>query len=113
MVTLTFVTIAGMVMMYALPYQTRHAKLACFCLAMAFATNMPLGLSMVILSVGGFSRKATVNAMVHMAYCIGSIVRPQFYLTAEALTRRTGFKASLGRVLIGAFLLICLGAYSM
>ena len=104
---------AGMVMIYALPHHARNAKLSGFCLAMAFAANMPLCLSMVASNVGGFSKKATVNAMVFIAYCTGNIVRPQFYLTFEASLYPTGFKASLAGFCLGTFWLICLGAYDM
>jgi len=50
-----------MVMMYALGNNQANAKFGGFCLALAFAANQPLGLSLVASNVAGFTKKPTVN----------------------------------------------------
>lgn len=84
MTSLTIISMIGMVMMFALDNSQRNGKLGGFCLALAFAANQPLGLSLVASNVAGFSKKATVNAMMFVAYCIGNIVGPQFFSPSEA-----------------------------
>ncbi len=83
MIILTLISLVGMVMMSALDHTHRNAKLGRFCLALAFAANTPLGLSLVSSNVTGFTKKGTVNAMVFIGYCAGNIVGPQFYLASE------------------------------
>ena len=56
------------------------------CLGAVFAANIPLSLSLITSNVGGFTKKSTVSAMLFIAYCVGNIVGPQFYLTSEEPT---------------------------
>lgn len=84
MIVLTLISAAGMAMIYALPSSHKGARLGGFCLSLAFAANMPLGLSLVSSNVSGFTKKSTVNGALFTAYCIGNIVGPQFYLVSEA-----------------------------
>lgn len=50
----------------------------------AYAAGIPMTLSMISSNVAGFTKKATVSAMMFVAYCIGNIVGPFLFLSREA-----------------------------
>lgn len=122
MLCLTLVSVTGMGLMYGLTThfpgaQHRSAKLAGYCLSMGFAANMPLGLSLISSNVGGFTKKATVNACVFVAYCLGNIVGPQFFPTAQSAAHGVpnsyshGFAGCLAGLGCGALFIFALGVY--
>ncbi len=86
MVFLNTISIIGGVMMFAPDKAHLNTKYAGFCLVIAYVGNTPLMLSITASNVSGFSKKATANAMFFLAYCIGNIAGPQFYITTEAPT---------------------------
>jgi hypothetical protein len=81
---LNLISLVGMAMVYAIPAENKAARLGGYCLCTIFAANIPLALSLVSSNVGGFTKKATVNAMLFVAYCAGNIAGPQFYMSKEA-----------------------------
>ena len=111
MMCLTIISMIGIVLMYALDPTNQAGLLAGFCLSLAFAANMPLGLSLVASNVGGFTKKAVANACVLVAYCIGNITGPQFFKLEEAPNYHRGIKACLAGFCLGVFWLVCLLAY--
>ncbi|EER25920.1 hypothetical protein D8B26_008244 [Coccidioides posadasii str. Silveira] len=111
MLVLCLISLVGMVLMYALDPANRSGRLAGFCLSLAFSANMPLGLSLVASNVGGFTKKAVVNACVFVMYCVGNVVGPQFFSVDEAPRYSRGLKASLSGFALGAFFLLLLGIY--
>lgn len=54
---------------------------------------MPLALSLVQANYRGTTKRATVTAMLFVAYCAGNMAGPQFFLTREAPTYGTAFGA--------------------
>lgn len=73
-----------MALVYALPATNKGGRLGGYCLCTVFAANIPLVLSLISSNIGGFTKKATVNAILFIAYCAGNIAGPQFYKTNEA-----------------------------
>lgn len=49
----------------------------------AFASILPISMSMVSSNVSGSTKKTTVSAMLFLSYCIGNIISPQVFLTRE------------------------------
>lgn len=105
---LTLVSVLGLALMYALEPSNRSGRLAGYCLAMGYAANMPLGLSLISSNVAGFTKKATFNACTFIAYCVGNIVGPQFYSIGEAPKYQRGIAASLAGLCLGACFILCL-----
>jgi MFS family permease len=95
MFCLTVISVVGMALMYALGHKSHLAGLTGFCLSMGFAANMPLGLSLISSNVAGFTKKATVNALTFITYCLGNIVGPQFFSISQAPRYPRGITASL------------------
>lgn len=77
------VGIIGYSLVYKLPEDDRVARMACLCLSAVFATNIPLSLSLVTSNVAGMTKRSVVSAMLFVAYCVGNIIGPQFYLASE------------------------------
>jgi hypothetical protein len=50
----------------------------------AYAAGIPMTLSMVSSNVAGFTKKATVSAMMFIAYCVGNIIGPFLFFEDEA-----------------------------
>lgn len=113
MFTLTLTSVVGMVVMYATNPAHRSARLAGYCLCMGFAANMPLGLSLITSNVGGFTKKATVNACTFIMYCAGNIVGPQFFSIEQAPMYPSGIKGSLAGFCLGAFWILLMRFYLM
>lgn len=111
MVVLTLISLTGMILMYAVDASDQAGRMAGFCLSLAFAANMPLGLSLVTSNVQGFTKRAVVNACVLVMYCAGNIVGPQFFSVAEAPRYSKGITASLAGLGLGVFWVLCLRVY--
>ncbi|RHZ54889.1 uncharacterized protein CDV56_106583 [Aspergillus thermomutatus] len=113
MIGLTLTSVLGMVLMYAPGPSNQAGRMAGFCLSLAFSANMPLALSLITGNVGGYTKKAVVNACVLVMYCVGNITGPQFFSVDEAPNYPRGVKASLVGLCLGAFWIVCLRAYLM
>ncbi|UDD56887.1 hypothetical protein AFCA_013304 [Aspergillus flavus] len=50
-------------------------------------------MSLISSNIAGFTKKMTVSVMVFVGYCVGQIITPQFFLSHEAPTYPTGFRA--------------------
>lgn len=111
MVCLTLISLLGMALMYALDPNNQEGRMAGFCLSLAFSANMPLAMSLITSNVGGFTKRATVNACVLIMYCVGNIVGPQFFSVDEAPRYPRGIKASLAGFCLGSFWMLCLRFY--
>ncbi|KAL6229058.1 hypothetical protein BDW75DRAFT_235485 [Aspergillus navahoensis] len=57
----------------------------------AYAAGIPMTLSMVSSNVAGFTKKATVSAMMFIAYCVGNIIGPFLFFEDEAPAYESGF----------------------
>lgn len=86
MIVNCLIAMVGYLLVYRLSEDARVAKMTGLCLGAVFAANIPLSLSLITSNVGGMTKKSTVSAMLFIAYCIGNIVGPQFYLASEEPT---------------------------
>ena len=86
MISVCCIALLGMCLVYALDPSQKYGRLAGIWLATVSASNLPLSLSLIASNVGGFTKKATVSAMLFIAYCVGNIIGPQFFLASEAPT---------------------------
>ncbi len=48
---------------------------------------------MAMANTSGHSKKVTMNAILFLSYCIGNIVAPQFFISAQAPGYKTGYNA--------------------
>jgi hypothetical protein len=77
----TLTSMAGIIMVYEC--EGRAARMAGLCLGSVFAANIPLSLSLISSNVGGFTKRSVTTATLFVAYCIGNIVGPQFFLASQ------------------------------
>lgn len=83
MILNTAASMIGMIMIWKLEEDNRAGKMTGLCLGAVFAANIPLSLSLISSNVAGFTKKSTVSALMFVAYCVGNIVGPQFFLPTE------------------------------
>ncbi|EPS32979.1 hypothetical protein POX_d04872 [Penicillium oxalicum] len=108
MILNTVTSMIGMVLIWKLESDDRAGRMAGLCLGAVFAANIPLSLSLISSNVAGFTKKSTVSALMFVAYCVGNIVGPQFFVPAEKPSYSTGIKASMAGLVLGVFFLTCL-----
>ncbi|KAL4762720.1 major facilitator superfamily domain-containing protein [Aspergillus foveolatus] len=78
-----------------LPDSNRWERWAGIFLLGPFATSIPISLSLITSNVGGLTKKATVSAVLFLAYCTGNIIGPQLFLDEEAPKYPTGLRGVL------------------
>lgn len=64
--------------------ENKGARLFAFYIFTSFASGIPLSLSLVSSNVAGYTKKATVSAMLFIAYCTGNIIGPFLFFAREA-----------------------------
>lgn len=101
----------GMIMVLALPDSRKFSRLGGLWLSAMWAADIPLALSLIASNIGGFTKRATVNGMMFIGYCVGNIIGPQLFLTKEAPRYPTGIKGLLSGFALGIFFLCLLGLY--
>lgn len=84
MIVVILFALVGVILMNALPDSNRWGRWVGIFLLGPFATSIPISLSLITSNVGGFTKKATVSAMLFVAYCTGNIIGPQLFLDKEA-----------------------------
>lgn len=84
MIVVILFALVGVILMNALPDSNRWGRWVGIFLLGPFATSIPISLSLITSNVGGFTKKATVSAMLFLAYCTGNIIGPQLFLDSEA-----------------------------
>ena len=77
------VSVIGMALIWKLDDDNKAGRLTGLCLGAVFAANIPLSLSVITSNVAGFTKKSTVSALMFIAYCVGNIVGPQFFLPEQ------------------------------
>ncbi|RHZ44861.1 uncharacterized protein CDV56_102539 [Aspergillus thermomutatus] len=107
----TTVSVIGMVLVWQLPDENQKGRLTGLALGAVFAVNIPLSLSLISSNVAGFTKRSVTSALLFVAYCVGNIVGPQFFVTSEEPSYPTGMKAAVSGLALGAFFLICLLVY--
>lgn len=73
----------GMILIWKLDEENKGGRLTGLTLGGVFAVNIPLSLSLVSSNVAGFTKRSVISALIFVAYCVGNIVGPQFYLAEE------------------------------
>ncbi len=111
MISAVSVSLVGMVLVYVIPNSSPYGRLAGIWLCSPFAANIPISLSLITSNVGGLTKKATVSAMLFLAYSAGNIIGPQFFYTRQAPGYSTGIRATLSGFALGIFFLVLLLAY--
>ncbi|KAF9888932.1 hypothetical protein FE257_008101 [Aspergillus nanangensis] len=104
-------SLVGMILIRVLDNSQAYSRLGGTYLAAVFASTTPMSLSLIASNVGGFTKKATVNAMLFIAYSLGNIVGPQLYLSWQAPVYTVGIYSTIAGFCSGIFFLICLLAY--
>ncbi|KAJ6024816.1 hypothetical protein N7540_005613 [Penicillium herquei] len=102
------VSVIGMALIWKLDADNQAGRLTGLSLGAVFAANIPLSLSIISSNVAGFTKKSTVSAMMFVAYCVGNIIGPQFFLPSQKPSYPMGIKASMSGLILGIFFLICL-----
>ncbi|UPL00204.1 hypothetical protein LCI18_011138 [Fusarium solani-melongenae] len=103
------ICIAGGLMVRLLPGEKIWPRFFGVCLMMSFAAGVPMKMSLISSNVGGFTRKATVNAVAYIGYCVGNMIGPQMFRASEVPRYPTGFLGMIGcwaAVFVEAILLL-------
>lgn len=77
----------------------------------AFACGFPLSLSLIATNVAGFTKKATVSAMLLLGYCAGNIIGPNLFYSSEAPKYTTGINSCIGCLCAGSVIMVVLRQY--
>ncbi|RSL84892.1 hypothetical protein CEP51_003651 [Fusarium floridanum] len=104
MVAIYAVGIAGAVMVQKIDSENLWARFFGFCLCVSFVGNFPMVFAMSTANFAGFTKKATVNAAIFVAYCAANIASPQLFKASEAPTYESGFTACIICLSAAAFL---------
>ncbi|KAJ5715574.1 uncharacterized protein N7483_012755 [Penicillium malachiteum] len=111
MVLNTMVSVVGLILIWKLNSADQAGRMVGLTLAVVYAINLPISLSVVTSNIVGFSKKSVASALLFIAYCIGNIVGPQFFLASEEPSYPTGIKAAMSGLVLSIFFLLCLLAY--
>jgi len=79
----TSLSMMGMILIWKLDADNKAGRLTGLTFGGVFAVNIPLSLSLVSSNVAGFTKRSVISALIFVAYCVGNIVGPQFYLASE------------------------------
>jgi hypothetical protein len=124
------VSLAGSLMGRQIPVSDKYGRLMGVALSLSCAANFPMIMAMTSSNVGGFTKKATVGALVSilsyiqvldgssraaltrtkpqtfLAYCIGNIIGPQLFFDRETPSYPSGFLAMI--VCFAFAIILCL-----
>ncbi|KAJ5835330.1 hypothetical protein N7447_001356 [Penicillium robsamsonii] len=111
MCLITIISIIGLILIWKLDPDDQVGRMVGLTLAVVYAINFPMSLSIITSNVAGFSKKSVVSSLLFIAYCVGNIVGPQFFLASEEPSYPTGIKASMSGLILSLFFLLCLYSY--
>lgn len=80
----TLVSVVGMLLIWKLNPEEQVGRMVGLSIGIVYAINLPISLSIVTSNVAGFSKKSVVSSLLFVAYCVGNMVGPQFFLASEA-----------------------------
>ncbi|KAJ5370801.1 uncharacterized protein N7496_006893 [Penicillium cataractarum] len=84
----TIIAIIGSALVYS---TTKTApRYAGLCLMGTFSAGIPLQLALVSSNTGGFTKRATVSALLFVSYCVGNIIGPQIFFSWQAGNFKAG-----------------------
>ncbi|KAL4883895.1 major facilitator superfamily domain-containing protein [Aspergillus karnatakaensis] len=111
MIIVILFALVGVILMNTLDDSNRWGRWVGIFLLGPFATSIPLSLSLITSNVGGLTKKATVSAMLFLAYCAGNIIGPQLFFESEAPKYPSGLKGVLVGFALAIFFLMLLYVY--
>ncbi|KAJ5219563.1 hypothetical protein N7468_008767 [Penicillium chermesinum] len=111
MILNTIVSVVGMLLIWKLNPAEQVGRMVGLTLGVVYAINLPISLSIVTSNVAGFSKKSVTSALLFIAYCVGNIVGPQFFLASEEPSYPTGITAAMSGLVLSIFFLLCLYVY--
>ncbi|KAJ5618838.1 Major facilitator superfamily domain general substrate transporter [Penicillium lagena] len=85
--------LVGSVLLYTLPTERKLSRLGAVYSLLTCTVSYIMCMSMISSNIAGFTKKMTVSVFIFIGYCIGQIITPQFFISSEAPTYPTGFRA--------------------
>lgn len=76
-------SMVGMILIWKLDQGQPAGQMVGITLGAVFGVNIPLSLSLISSNVAGFTKRSVTSALLFIAYCVGNIVGPQFFLASE------------------------------
>lgn len=83
MILNTLISVVGMLLIWKLDPADQVGRMLGLALGVVYAINLPISLSIVTSNIAGFSKKSVVSALLFIAYCVGNMIGPQFFLASE------------------------------
>ncbi|KAJ5365462.1 hypothetical protein N7517_008348 [Penicillium concentricum] len=105
------IAIVGVLLIRQIPFTNKAGRLVGLMLLFASSNNFPLFLSLISSNVGGFTKRATSNAVFFIAYCAGNIAGPQLYIASEEPVYQTAFTSMLIIFIVDIVLLVLFRLY--
>lgn len=72
-----------MLLIWKLNPEEQVGRMVGLSIGIVYAINLPISLSIVTSNVAGFSKKSVVSSLLFIAYCVGNVIGPQFFLASE------------------------------
>lgn len=93
-------------LMQHLPKSNKNGLLGAYYVFYFYWGPYPTVISLPMANTSGHTKKLTVNALMFLAYCLGNIIAPQFFISTEAPGYKTGYNAILACIVIAIVSLI-------
>ncbi|KAE8416448.1 major facilitator superfamily domain-containing protein [Aspergillus pseudocaelatus] len=87
------VQLVSVLLATALPTDRKMSRLGAVYSLLTCTVSYIMCMSLISSNIAGFTKKMTVSVMIFVGYCVGQIITPQFFLSKEAPTYPTGFRA--------------------
>ncbi|KAE8157112.1 major facilitator superfamily domain-containing protein [Aspergillus tamarii] len=87
------VQLVSVLLAVALPTDRKMSRLGAVYSLLTCTVSYIMCMSLISSNIAGFTKKMTVSVMIFVGYCVGQIITPQFFLSEEAPTYPTGFRA--------------------
>lgn len=125
----TLISVIGLILMWKLNEDDRAGRMTGLTLAVVYAINLPISLSVITSNVAGFTKQSVVSSLIFISYCVGNMIGPQFFISSEEPSYpvscslflrqksatdpklKTGMKASIASLALSAGFLIALYVY--
>ncbi|KAJ5498726.1 Major facilitator superfamily domain general substrate transporter [Penicillium expansum] len=85
--------LVGSVLLYTLPAERKMSRLGAVYSLLTCTVSYIMCMSMISSNIAGFTKKMTASVLIFVGYCVGQIITPQFFISSEAPTYPTGFRA--------------------
>lgn len=94
MILNTIVSVIGLILIWKLDPSEQVGRMVGLTLAVVYAINLPISFSVITSNIAGFSKKSVSSALLFIAYCVGNMVGPQFFLASEEPSYPVSFRCS-------------------